>query len=165
MNKLVLWLLILVVVSGCRSRKEAIREAFDEFTSDTTTVVTSDTSVRNINESSHTIQFSDETGERIEFQENGGEIQFHPDGTVTMTGVSAYGIKNRKSETELTSQLSVRDSVFSSAQTESSQKIETIATRQSDLPSSNTKSHLGILYSCISLLIAMSITLLLRKKK
>lgn len=164
MYRLIPYVLILILLSGCRARKATIKESYNQFSTDTTTLSTSDTSVTNITEDTRTLHLSDETGERIEFQQKGGEIHFHPDGTVTLTGVAAYGIKNRKSATQLSTHLSVCDTITSLTQTESSRQTETVITHQSDKRNSGSFHNWAICLVVVLLLGVIATSYVMRVK-
>lgn len=113
MKRIIFSVVTILLMTACRSQKEASALCEERVStySDSISTETESTSVSNNTETINIHMLSEETGERVKFQDKGGEIHFLPDGMVTMTGVAAYEIRDKISQQKIAKEASQNDSI------------------------------------------------------
>lgn len=151
-----MYLAIPALMTGCRSQKTLLNESRNQVATDTVTLIAKETSGTSLSENTKSLTLASDIGERIEFQEYGGEIRLHPDGNVTLTGVAAYEVRNKNISAIHSSSLSINDSVTTDMKTESSQKNETSTGRRTTVDKANTSARHSIDVFAVILMLLIS---------
>ncbi len=153
-----------LLIVGCRSHKEMIIEEQEFSCSDSVSSRMEVLQVSNQLENSNVSILSEQRGERVEFLEDGGEIEFYPDGRVTLTGVAALQAVDVATIANRTQEVSISDSTLTHSVAEASQASASISTvKEKKNRESGAKSYNALFL--IALLVAgFLIVVLLRGK-
>lgn len=162
--KRILIIIVLALIAGCRSHKEICSAEETYNYSDSITAQTDFQSVSVQNETIKTLVLSEEKGERVEFIDEGGEIEFNPDGKVTLKGVAAYAISDVATMRNSNLQSSLTDTMQMHSTTGISQKSSATSSFNSEKKPESKSHSLKILLLIALLIGCTSIALYLRKK-
>lgn len=108
---------------------------------------------------------SEEIGERVSFQDEGGKIHFLPDGMVTMTGVAAYEIRDKITQQKIEKEASQNDSTRLLYGAESSCESSAVAIIRSEKPTLWSFLKKPVVWLIVTFIIVISIKILWRRLK